>query len=542
MADYNSIHSGSNIDDTIGSSIIKVDDKAEALTKTPVAGQTMYIRSADGRGNIWRAVTGASAGTYSDDGGSYCGTVFIPTGGDGSSAWIRDYNGPLNIKWFGAKGDGVIDDGDVWRTAALALPTNGGVLKGTPGAIYLMEGAVADPYSSTPNLISVLFQNKSNIIIDLHGCTIKQTLATESTLGVFTFDTCTDCGVIGGKLSGYYSQPSSRSAALVAGIGACVGIHVDSKVVDGGRALAVFRSTDGLFGSPAPTKTTVIGSAFDCEYGVNYTHCGRAHTFDIIIGDVLRGAFITGTSGVTGKLTSDNSTSIIINAAVYLAQRDGSTCRDINIELNVVGCSAAVVCKVTDNTACLIEDINIYGYASTRGTSGVSDGLITLDDGNSESTMKCLHFENLQLISETETAPSFNLIAANTNAVYNGIWLPKDIQHAGYASAIQGFDACVIENTINASIVNIFASMSLWRMTNGSTTKRLITMSGGTINRVFLGGVFEHANSVGITDNIVISNCNTLSIDNAFVHADVDTAGSSNIRTGNNYINGVAWT
>jgi hypothetical protein len=60
---------------------------------------------------------------YADNGGEYCGTIFVPTGGD-SSVWIRQYT-PLNkgkpifkkkgrfgiwhtkhrywsIKWFGA--------------------------------------------------------------------------------------------------------------------------------------------------------------------------------------------------------------------------------------------------------------------------------------------------------------------------------------------------------------------------------------------------------------------------------------------------------
>ena len=81
---------------------IKADDKTEAVTYTPVAGQTMFIHSTDG--GLFKAVTGAAPGTYSDNGGSYCGTQFIPTDGDGSAAWVRVYSGGLRLAWFNITG------------------------------------------------------------------------------------------------------------------------------------------------------------------------------------------------------------------------------------------------------------------------------------------------------------------------------------------------------------------------------------------------------------------------------------------------------
>jgi len=81
---------------------ITVATKAIAVLLTPTEGVTLYILSEDGKGNTWQPVLGAAPGTYSDDGGSFCGTVFIPTGGDGSSAWVRDFNGYANVAWWGA--------------------------------------------------------------------------------------------------------------------------------------------------------------------------------------------------------------------------------------------------------------------------------------------------------------------------------------------------------------------------------------------------------------------------------------------------------
>jgi hypothetical protein len=73
-------------------------DKATAVLLTPIAGTTLFVLS-DG-GGLFKAVTGAPIATYADDGGTYCGTQFIPTGGNGSAGWVRDYDGVENINWY----------------------------------------------------------------------------------------------------------------------------------------------------------------------------------------------------------------------------------------------------------------------------------------------------------------------------------------------------------------------------------------------------------------------------------------------------------
>lgn len=83
--------------------------KAEAVAETPENGKMYFVGGTDG--GMFKGVTGAAAGTYSDNGGSYCGTQFIPTGGDGSAAWVR-VDGGYNVglfyaaEWFGITGSG----------------------------------------------------------------------------------------------------------------------------------------------------------------------------------------------------------------------------------------------------------------------------------------------------------------------------------------------------------------------------------------------------------------------------------------------------
>ena len=94
-------------------------NKADAIANTPVNGTVRFVGGTDG--GWFKEVTGASPGTYSDNGGSYCGTVFIPTGGDGSEAWVRVYDNYVLAEWFGI--DGTSDD-----TAALVKMRDSGAL------------------------------------------------------------------------------------------------------------------------------------------------------------------------------------------------------------------------------------------------------------------------------------------------------------------------------------------------------------------------------------------------------------------------------
>ena len=82
----------------LDASAVSLGSKAAAVITSPINNKPYLIEGSDGGWFI--GITGAAPGTYADDGGSQCGTVFIPTGGDGSSAWIRRYQGSLQAHWF----------------------------------------------------------------------------------------------------------------------------------------------------------------------------------------------------------------------------------------------------------------------------------------------------------------------------------------------------------------------------------------------------------------------------------------------------------
>jgi len=143
-------------------------DKTAAALITPVAGKTMFVESSDG--GLFKAVTGAAPATYSDNGGSYCGTQFIPTGGDGSAAWVRvdgGYNVGLgmDIRWFGAVVDGTTDDSTAAQLAYTAVTAGGDVLF-PDGTTYIETGITVPTRADLAGERRIRTLGRGNAIIE----------------------------------------------------------------------------------------------------------------------------------------------------------------------------------------------------------------------------------------------------------------------------------------------------------------------------------------------------------------------------------------
>lgn len=105
-----------------------------------VGGAEYVVTSPDGGSFIGH--TGQPPGTYADDGGPFCGSVFIPTAGDGSAALQRVNSEEVHPESYGAVLDGTTDD-----SAALVLAdaaAGGGAIVLTGGILRLSADVTID--------------------------------------------------------------------------------------------------------------------------------------------------------------------------------------------------------------------------------------------------------------------------------------------------------------------------------------------------------------------------------------------------------------
>jgi Pectate lyase superfamily protein len=100
-----------------------------------------YWQAGDGGGGdfYWDPISEASP-----DGGTVFGTPDRPRG-----RWIRLYGGPLNVRWFGAKGDGVAPDTEAIN-AAIGVASAGTVTATVyfPGGVYMTTGITLNEFNS----------------------------------------------------------------------------------------------------------------------------------------------------------------------------------------------------------------------------------------------------------------------------------------------------------------------------------------------------------------------------------------------------------
>lgn len=153
----------------------QVVDTINDLKATPVTSGTFvlvnsYATSGDGGGGYFYGVTGAATGTYVDNGG----TIILPTGGDGSSAWLRDFDGVYDVKFFGAKGDGVTDDAPAIQATLDAI-----IDSGVPATAYIPQGTYV--IESTIELDGSFICLEAYALLDASSLTNSAALSIKST-------------------------------------------------------------------------------------------------------------------------------------------------------------------------------------------------------------------------------------------------------------------------------------------------------------------------------------------------------------------------
>lgn len=132
-----------------------------------------YYAAGDGGGDVFRWNESSSA---ADNGG----TVIIPDSAPGTGRWERVYQS-IDVKKFGARGDGVTDDTTKIQSALDFANASGGFRIGVPGGTYLCTSAI-NIYKKT-HLVGV-GKSLSRFKFNHTGDGIKSTWAINSSTAV----------------------------------------------------------------------------------------------------------------------------------------------------------------------------------------------------------------------------------------------------------------------------------------------------------------------------------------------------------------------
>lgn len=143
------------------SSLAGSDDAGTSKAVAIVGG---YYAPGDGGGGVfyWSNASGT------DDGG----TFIVPNGsaeaGSTGTGWKRIYNGSLNVKWFGAKGDGTTRDDPAIQlaiNAAAAEDFTGTPTRSGAGVVYFPSGSYVVDTPLTVYCTGVAGTTQSNIVL-----------------------------------------------------------------------------------------------------------------------------------------------------------------------------------------------------------------------------------------------------------------------------------------------------------------------------------------------------------------------------------------
>lgn len=122
-----------------------------------------HTNAGDGGGGLFRLAKGASTGTYTDDNG----ITIVPTGGDGSSAWIRLHDDLIDVKWYGASSSGSASS----NTTAIqkAIDNNAGkVIVITRGIPYTRSSLTGISGSGGASLLDLSRNDETGAGLDVY--------------------------------------------------------------------------------------------------------------------------------------------------------------------------------------------------------------------------------------------------------------------------------------------------------------------------------------------------------------------------------------
>jgi hypothetical protein len=205
--------------------------RAIAPTTAHDAATQGYYAPGDKGGCRYYAVTGAGAGAFIDDGGS----IILPSGGDGSAAWLALFQGSVRGEQFGIKADNATDDTAAllafWKHA-IANPGFDPVL---PQGIILTSAAMPVVNVSNVRIFGAGIGINEAGVFEV-GTTIKYTGAAGATMVTVAPPSSTSSQRLTGvKIEGLVLDANAATAARCADIRSVRNCSFEFGLVNGGE-------------------------------------------------------------------------------------------------------------------------------------------------------------------------------------------------------------------------------------------------------------------------------------------------------------------
>jgi hypothetical protein len=223
-----------------------------------------------------------------------------------AGAWVRKYPGSINVKWFGAKGDGVTDDTAAIQAALNTINALGG------GTLFFPRGTyIISAYLTLPKNITVKGEGKNATIIKAThagggGANLGENIRNGTAFySNWTSNASTWVGIVIRDLSIWNSNAAtSQGAAFYDNCGS--GILIDNVETEGFKYSVIFDQTE-------------IGDITDCNFNCT-TPNGRCTWF--VNGSILRAG---NTAGFTNRVGVSRTQLNAGDTTVDLHVSDGGT-------------------------------------------------------------------------------------------------------------------------------------------------------------------------------------------------------------------------
>ena len=345
-----------------------VDDLTE-LRSLKGGLKPIYIRGhsaiGDGGQGTFEWIDGAAPGSYVDNDG----TIIVPIGGDGSGAWIRQYNESINIRWFNALPDGVTDCRDIIQSLFAISVANGEKLYIPDGefavdsALYLIDdlhifgtGVLKIGDASAYNIFDTN-TSVENVIIDGIGFDgslnyPSDTLTTYKTdivelnrainLGhQFTNITIKNCRVNSFSDGGITTATLNGNGLYITG----------NKLIDAAYRLKPI----GIYSSVGRTEATANKNIFIINNLID--RCGPTGYYDASVNDYVSSSDGIQFDGIYNGVISGNTVKNVASTGIRIEES-----LHIKVENNIVyDCGGIGINIYNDSADCVIQN-NVVMY------------------------------------------------------------------------------------------------------------------------------------------------------------------------------------